>query len=193
MNTYRTVCSPYGMLRLGLAIAAIYLLTGSGIAAADSASEAGPCSSGSAVKSPQDNPLLVQDCMALLEARDTLSQDGRRLIWTPDIPMSKWDGTSIEGSPPRVAVLSLPGNDENGRLKGRIPPVLGNLTGLLVLDLSRNGLSGSIPSNAMVFNLRELDLAQSQSFPIAGTAARECLTSLNSHKLTTGLSPPTAT
>ena len=86
------------MLRLGLAIAAIYLLTGSGIAAADSASEAGPCSSGSAVKSPQDNPLLVQDCMALLEG--LLPGSGARPLLKDDETGSTWmalTGLAIDG------------------------------------------------------------------------------------------------
>ncbi len=63
--------------RVGLVVLILLLASDRGIAVADSPAET--CSSGIAVTNPQDNPLLVQDCNALLAARDTLSQGGRRL------------------------------------------------------------------------------------------------------------------
>ena len=104
------------------------------------AAAAEPCANGVAVNDPERNPLLVQDCNALLEARNTLSGGGRRLIWTADMPMSKWEGISIEGSPARVTELRI-----YGGLEGTIPLELGQLTGLVTLDLSSNALKGTIP------------------------------------------------
>ena len=133
------------LLKLGLAGVIILLSSISGIAVADLAAADGPCSTGIAVANPRDNPLLVQDCNVLLAARDTLSGGGRRLIWTVDTPMSKWDGVSIGGSPARVTELRIRGDDVHGRLKGSIPRELGHLTGLVILDLRNNVLSGEIP------------------------------------------------
>ena len=148
MNTHYTVRQPYGMLlSLGLAALVICVSSGSGIVVADSAATVEPCSSGVAVNNPGDNPLLVQDCDALLAARDTLSRGGRRLIWTADTSMSKWDGVSIGGSPARVRELQLSADGSGkGSLKGDIPLELGRLTGLVTLDLSRNSLGGNIPA-----------------------------------------------
>ena len=133
------------LLKLGLAGVIILLSSISGIAVADLAAADGPCSTGIAVANPRDNPLLVQDCNVLLAARDTLSGGGRRLIWSVDTPMSKWDGVSIGGSPARVTELRIRGDDVHGRLKGSIPRELGHLTGLVILDLRNNVLSGEIP------------------------------------------------
>ena len=132
-------------LKLGLAALVICLSWASGIGIADLAATDGPCSTGIAVANPQDDPLLVEDCNTLLAARDTLSGGGRRLIWTVDTPMSKWDGVSIAGSPARVTELRIRGDDVHGRLKGSIPRELGHLTGLVILDLRNNVLSGEIP------------------------------------------------
>ncbi len=133
------------LLKLGLAAAVILVSSISGIAVAPTAAADDPCSNGISVPNPGDNPLLVQDCTALLAARDTLSGGGRRLIWTADTPMSKWDGVTIGGSPARVTGLQIRGDDVNGLLKGSIPPTLGQLTGLVILDLGSNALGGSIP------------------------------------------------
>ena len=133
------------LLRLSLAAVVTLLSSISGIAVADSTAADGPCSTGTAVANPGDNPLLVQDCNVLLAARDTLSGGGRRLIWTADTPMSKWDGIAIGGSPARVTELRIRGDDVNGLLRGSIPPELGRLTGLVILDLGSNALGGRIP------------------------------------------------
>ena len=59
--------------------------------------------------------------------------------------MTSWDGltaaNAIEGDPPRVTKLRW-----LTTLRGTLPPALGNLTGLTVLDLRGNNLTGSIPS-----------------------------------------------
>ena len=82
--------------------------------------------------------------------------------WLSDRPLGEWDGvtTNAEG---RVTELRL----TNRGLRGRIPPEIGNLTSLQVLDLGeewnqpgdRNELDGEIPPEiGNLVNLRTLDL-----------------------------------
>ena len=61
--------------------------------------------------------------------------------WLSDEPLSEWAGvrTNDEG---RVDSLSLSGNN----LTGSLPPELGELDDLIILDLSENALTGGIPS-----------------------------------------------
>ena len=98
------------------------------------------CSGGHVVPNPEDNPGLVQDCVALLGARDTLAGDAS-LNWQEDRRISSWEGVYVSGSPPRVTHL----NFGDIRLTGSIPPELGNLTNLKTLNLWENQLTGSIP------------------------------------------------
>ena len=62
--------------------------------------------------------------------------------WLSDEPLSEWAGvrTNDEG---RVDSLSLSGNN----LTGSLPPELGELDDLIILDLSENALTGGIPSD----------------------------------------------
>ena len=78
------------------------------------------CSHGVAVPDPEDNPGLVNDCTALLTARDELAGDGR-LNWGADISISAWDGIRLDRSPSRVVAIDI----QSGGLTGRIPAVLG--------------------------------------------------------------------
>ena len=100
------------------------------------------CVSGGAVADAVQNPGLVSDCETLLEARDTLVGGGTLLNWSGGTPISHWDGVTVEGTPARVAGVSL----QNRGLRGTIPAELGDLTALTVLYLSQNHLSGCIPS-----------------------------------------------
>ena len=117
------------------------------------------CTTGSAVADPATDTGLVDDCTALLSARDTLdgstSTGGDNLNWSVDLAMSSWDGVTISGTPSRVTKLSL----YNRGLSGSIPSELGDLTSLEELNLNRNQLSGSIPSElGDLTSLRWLDL-----------------------------------
>lgn len=60
--------------------------------------------------------------------------------WLTDRPLDAWHGVTTDDDG-RVTGLDLHGNE----LRGRIPPELGGLSGLMVLRLSDNRLSGHIP------------------------------------------------
>lgn len=60
--------------------------------------------------------------------------------WEPDKPLSEWEGVTVNGEG-RVTELRLRGKG----LEGAIPPLLGSLTELQVLDLSNNQLGGVLP------------------------------------------------
>ena len=73
-----------------------------------------------------------------------------RTNWKTSAPLGEWYGVSTDQNG-RVIQLGLAEN----RLTGRIPPSLGNLTGLLYLLLWGNQLSGPIPPE--LGNLARLD------------------------------------
>ncbi len=83
---------------------------------------------------------LLADCALLLANRDILAGEAP-LNWDEDIPIAFWQGVSAGGLPPRVTALELPGAGLNGRLAAE----LGDLGGLVALDLGRNRLAGPIP------------------------------------------------
>ena len=99
------------------------------------------CATGSAVPDAANNPGLVSDCEALLEARDTLAGTAT-LNWSADTPIADWDGITLEGAPQRVTVLTLP----NRKLTGELPLDLGRLADLEDLHLHGNQLTGAIPA-----------------------------------------------
>ena len=87
---------------------------------------------------PVDKPVL-----------DTFYEDTDGPNWTDDTdwlshaPLDDWRGVDTDtGADGRVTGLELPSNN----LSGAIPTVVGDLTGLEILDLSGNGLTGEIPA-----------------------------------------------
>ena len=86
------------------------------------------------------NEGIVSDSETLLAVKDSLA-GGADLNWSPDIPITSWDGVTVGGTPRRVTRLIL----RESELTGSIPPELGGLTELTRLDLRRNLLNGEIP------------------------------------------------
>ena len=117
------------------------------------------CSEGYIVKSPGENPGLVQDCETLLRLRDTLAGEAV-LNWSAQVEISDWKGLLVEGSPQRVTGLRLSSSNlDPTQLTGVIPQELGELTELEWLSLHFNQLTGSIPSElGNLTNLIRLDL-----------------------------------
>ena len=124
------------------------------------------CTNGRVVENPQENPGLVGDCRILLEGRDTLA--GRATLnWSTGIPISRWQGITIEGSPARVVELKLIFAD----ISGQIPPRLGELSALKILSFHINYLTGGIPPElAGLSELRDLDF---HGNPLGGTIPPE--------------------
>lgn len=117
------------------------------------------CAAGTAVALPTANPGLVRDCEVLLRARPVFAGSlPDALNWSPERPISEWDGVVVGGTPPRVLKLKLPAP----RANGRIPPELHGLTQLRELDLSNVYLGGELPAElGELANLRVLRLAAS--------------------------------
>ena len=112
------------------------------------------CSRG-AVTDPGANPGLLEDCEALLAARDTLAGTAT-LNWSATSTISTWEGVSLNTGSTRVAELEL---DDEG-LNGTIPAGLGELSALVTLDLSDNELTGAIPAElGLLTNLQVLRLS----------------------------------
>ena len=124
-------------------------------ASAPAATSPSACADG-AVAEPDGNPGLAADGETLLAVRGVLAGDGKVLNWSAALPMDQWEGVTIGGSPPRVAILDL---HESG-LSGSIPPELGGLANLQYLYLRGNELSGSIPPElGGLANLEALSLS----------------------------------
>ena len=117
-----------------------------------------PCSTGGIITEPDNNPGLVSDCRALMEAQNALVGSGS-LDWSPGTPISAWEGVTVEGTPGRVVELSL----QNKELTGAVPTQLGNVFNLRRLVLSQNALMGEIPAElGDLSNLTVLELDQNQ-------------------------------
>ena len=89
-----------------------------------------PPACGLAVPDHADNPGLIQDCEALLAAKDALRGMGT-VNWSVDVAMADWDGVRIEEG--RVVALNLDGEG----LTGCVPP---SLRQLAVNNLDELGL-----------------------------------------------------
>ena len=130
-----------------------------------------PCLRDVAIPDPKNNPDLVNDCAYLLAMADALRGMYHILNWSPYTPIDQWNGVSVGGFPRRVEVLDLSLRglyvhpeafyeflDRSGWLSlhdaGGIPPEIGELSGLRVLDISF-GFAGEIPSTLSNLHLLE--------------------------------------
>ena len=138
------------------------------------------CSSGVVVPDPESNPDLVGDCEALVEMVGPLAVLG--LNWSADTPIAEWEGITLEDptqedsppsvlhSSPRVRGVSL----RKLGLRGPFPISATRLTGIRVLDLSDNQMTGAIPAElGQLTELRVLNLHHSERTYLDGTIPPE--------------------
>ncbi len=130
------------------------------------------CGTGASVRGTDDRAALE----SLFEATggaNWVNNDG----WLTDRPLGDWYGVTVDPNG-RVVRLELSGAwDSQGQrwvrhgLTGKIPPTLGNLSELQVLDLNLNELSGPIP--AELGDLTRLEKLELPNNNLAGTIPPE--------------------
>ncbi|KAK1601374.1 hypothetical protein QYE76_037637 [Lolium multiflorum] len=92
------------------------------------------------------NSCMEQDKISLLQLLAGFSRDGGLMAsWRSDKDCCAWEGITCSSPNRTVTDILLASRD----LEGSISPFIGNLTGLLRLDLSCNSLSGSLPLELM--------------------------------------------
>ena len=87
---------------------------------------------------------LMEDCRTLLEIKGALAYDiaiGDPLFnWTGDLPISKWNGITVENGRVRALEYILRISP-----RGTIPPQIADLTELRTLHIRHDELEGEIP------------------------------------------------
>jgi len=111
------------------------------------------------VSGEEISPQLVKERISLLSFRSdvVLDPEGALESWNSSgIHVCNWTGVKCNNASDHVVQLDLSGLS----LRGRISPVLANLSSLLVLDLSRNFFEGHIPAElGDLLQLRQLSLS----------------------------------
>ena len=116
------------------------------------------CRAGGAVPNPDVNEWLVEQCVDLIRVRKSLG-GGEALNWSPERPMTEWDGVVLAGTPSLVRELDLGGRGLRGALAQAIPLQ----TALRVLVLRDNRLDGPIPDGSLnQWDLEVIDLSNNQ-------------------------------
>ena len=113
------------------------------------ASKEPDCANRIAVPNPDLNLRLVGECEILLNLKQSLAGDAK-LNWSELIPLSEWHGIKVNEQQGYVFEVVLL---QRG-LTGNFTPELTNLTGLDVLDLGLNHVTGQIPDG--IGDLRNL-------------------------------------
>ena len=112
------------------------------------------CADDITVPGHANNPGLVSDCAVLIPGRDTL-RGTADLNWKYGLPIDDWEGVTVGPGTNRVVKLDL----RNKGLTGSVPPELGGLTQLRVLNLAHNRLTGAVPGElGGLSSLKELRL-----------------------------------
>ena len=135
------------------------------------------------------------DCQALLALYSATGgpQWTTRTGWGVNTNPCNWFGVNCQGNRVSAIVLEQTPNDPGNNLVGSIPGSIGNLTGLVTLDLASNELAGSIPTNiGRLKNLTALDLSGNLltgAIPsqIGGLTSLSVELDLHSNQLTGGL------
>ena len=151
-------------LTLALLVSGSARVQGSGL---ELTPEPSPCTKGTVVSKPSEEPFLVGDCEALWAFKNSLDLGSRtRINWGADVPIAQWEGVKINTSTSvssttityhqRVSDLNLSSRD----LLGSLPPELGSLTYLQTLYLNDNSFIGQIPKElGQLDRLAFLDLS----------------------------------
>ncbi len=144
------------------------------------------CSQGKVVPDTKEHPGLVQDCKSLLRLGHGFASYGKVFWGRERSIMAEWRGVNVDqssNSGPRVTGLLM----EDYGLTGPIPPELGRLENLRVLNLRNNRLEGSIP--AELENLRNLALLDLRGNPLTGCIPGEFADNRKLEILSDGLVP----
>lgn len=91
-----------------------------------------------------DNGLILMDMYSRLDGANWI----RKKNWGSDLPISAWEGVTINR---RGGVIALDLKENN--VSGRIPESLFGLISLVSLDLSKNSLTGTIPAEFAALRL----------------------------------------
>ena len=150
------------------------------------------CTNGIIVEDPLKHPELVKDCETLLGLRDLLG--GGKLFWIEDTPIQRWNGITVDSTRLPLRVTELAPDGGPFTLMGRVPPELGQLTGLRVLNLEGEYMRGGIPAElGSLTQLEELILADNNLTaripPLLGRLTRLRRLDLHDNRLT-GAIPP---
>ncbi|ONK69816.1 uncharacterized protein A4U43_C05F27040 [Asparagus officinalis] len=102
------------------------------------------------------------DLNALLAIKNSITSDPLDAVtssWAPPTSFCNWTGVSCDAQNQRVVSLNL----SQLSLRGKISPLISNLTLLQSLDLSTNSFAGVVPDSiALLPNLRHLNLSVNQ-------------------------------
>ncbi len=159
-----------------------------------------------------DLPAAAPDCAVLLDIKATLAGGGDPPNWSTEEPLTAWDGVGVHTLTGRVVHLSWRGDGVSSRIPaalaqlsalemldlygmtGTIPPELGRLANLRVLDLRLNDLTGGIPPDlGQLSSLRVLDLSvtglRGEIPPELGSLGKLRELDLSVNNLTGGIPP----
>ena len=161
-------CTRYALVTAAGLLTALALAAGAQDGPAVSDLNPDDCSNGTFVADPAADPGLVSDCLALVGVRNHwtsrpdnagLPSGHPLLTWGHGdaARITAWNGIHIHDRRVDSILLARRG------ISGAIPPQLGRLTNLKLLDLNGNQLTGTIPTQlSRLTNLESLDLNGNQ-------------------------------